>query len=154
MEASRWRPAPRDDHPLPVTGDSDPKTVAYDNMMTDFMHKYQPPGTALAETDRLDPGWRLEELEARRVKIPDKENSALHILAVKKLMPGNWGGDPQFNELFAQEVSEAQLNEAQVKALRAELGRAAAALAECGLAERAFPPEVARREHADHVHAV
>ncbi len=85
---------------------------------------------ALAEADRLDPGWRLEELEARREKIPDRENSALQIRAVKKRMPPNWGGDPQFSELFEQEVPEAQLNEAQVKALRAELGKAAAALAE------------------------
>jgi hypothetical protein len=29
---------------------------------------------AIAEADRLDPGWRLEELEARR-QIPDEENS-------------------------------------------------------------------------------
>ncbi len=85
---------------------------------------------ALAEADRLDPGWRLEELEARRAKIADKENSALHILAIMKLMPDNWRGDPQFYELFEQEVPEAQLNEAQVNWLRAELGKAPAALTE------------------------
>src|SRR5262245_16107831 len=32
---------------------------------------------ALAEADRLDPGWRYEELEARREPVPDAENSAL-----------------------------------------------------------------------------
>ncbi|MFL5329282.1 MAG: hypothetical protein ACJ8C4_10240 [Gemmataceae bacterium] len=34
---------------------------------------------AIAETDALDPGWRLEEIEAARAVIPDSENSALVI---------------------------------------------------------------------------
>jgi CubicO group peptidase (beta-lactamase class C family) len=42
--------APGNDASSPVTGDNDPKTVVFDAMMTDFMHKYQPPGAALAVT--------------------------------------------------------------------------------------------------------
>jgi N-acyl-D-amino-acid deacylase len=34
--------------PFPITGNSDPKTAAYDELMTDFMSKYRPPGAALA----------------------------------------------------------------------------------------------------------
>ncbi|MSQ93930.1 MAG: hypothetical protein EXR98_05160 [Gemmataceae bacterium] len=34
---------------------------------------------AIAEADRLDPGWRLGELEARRALVPDDKNSAVHI---------------------------------------------------------------------------
>ena len=36
---------------------------------------------ALAETDRLDPGWRFSEIEAARSVVPDAENSALRLIA-------------------------------------------------------------------------
>ncbi len=44
---------------------------------------------AIAEADRLDPGWRFEELVARRAqeRIPDAENGALHVMATAKLLP-------------------------------------------------------------------
>ena len=32
---------------------------------------------AAAEADRLDPGWRLEDLEAHRAAVPDDQNGAL-----------------------------------------------------------------------------
>src|SRR5262249_39916071 len=35
---------------------------------------------AVAEADRLDPGWRLEDLEAARRKIPDDKNGAVVVL--------------------------------------------------------------------------
>src|SRR5262245_50126484 len=38
-----------------------------------------------AEADRLDPGWRLEELEARRAVLPDEQNAALVVLSAAKL---------------------------------------------------------------------
>ncbi len=34
---------------------------------------------AIAEADRLDPGWRLEELEARRVMLPAEKNAATYV---------------------------------------------------------------------------
>jgi hypothetical protein len=84
---------------------------------------------AIAEADRLDPGWRLEELEARRAETPDKENSALHVMRVKRLLPPNWASSPPFTDLFLEEnPPEAQLSPAQVKALQQELDKAAAAL--------------------------
>jgi hypothetical protein len=45
---------------------------------------------AIAEADRLDPGWRLEELEAKRAVIPAAENSAEQVLAIKALMSTPW----------------------------------------------------------------
>ena len=42
---------------------------------------------ALAETDRLSPGWRLEDLEAERRQVPDERNAALLVLAVDGLDP-------------------------------------------------------------------
>jgi hypothetical protein len=50
---------------------------------------------AVAEADRLDPGWRLEELEANRAEVADSENSALRILAIKKAMPVKWPNLPR-----------------------------------------------------------
>jgi hypothetical protein len=45
---------------------------------------------AIAEADRLDPGWRLEELEAKRAVIPVGDNSAEEIVAIKGLLPTPW----------------------------------------------------------------
>jgi len=45
---------------------------------------------AIAEADRLDPGWRLEELEAKRAVISVAENSAEQVLAIKALIPKPW----------------------------------------------------------------
>ncbi len=85
---------------------------------------------ALAETDRLDPGWRLDELEARRAVIPDAENSARCIERVKKLMPKDWGSDSWFGDNLDDLPPEPQLNVRQIDLLRTELAKAAAALQE------------------------
>src|SRR5207253_10783856 len=42
---------------------------------------------ALAETDRLDPGWRILELEGKRTVIPDEQNSAINLINAKSLHP-------------------------------------------------------------------
>jgi hypothetical protein len=47
---------------------------------------------AIAEADRLDPGWRFEELEAKRATIPDNENGALVIVRIKDLLKPKPGG--------------------------------------------------------------
>src|SRR4051812_41698586 len=44
--------------------------------------------SAVAETDALDPGWRLEDVEASRAAVPDAENAALRVAALKRLMAG------------------------------------------------------------------
>ncbi|HJT77076.1 MAG TPA: hypothetical protein VJ739_07710, partial [Gemmataceae bacterium] len=83
---------------------------------------------AVAEADRLDPGWRLEDVEAARLQLPDQENSALQVTAVAALVPPGWAGSTAFSDLFVNLPPERQLNEAQVKALRAELQKVAPAL--------------------------
>jgi hypothetical protein len=85
---------------------------------------------ALAEADRLDPNWRLKDLEARRAVIPEGENAAVQVIAVRKLMPDGWGAKTSAGDLFAGLPPAARLNPPQAKALRAELGRVRAALVE------------------------
>src|ERR1043166_7953341 len=45
---------------------------------------------AIAEADRLDPGWRFEEMEAARAVVPDADNGALVVLAAHRLIPPKW----------------------------------------------------------------
>ncbi len=45
--------------------------------------------------DRLDPGWRMEELLAARPTMPDEKNSALEVLAALRNLPGPWPSVPQ-----------------------------------------------------------
>src|SRR4051794_39201068 len=42
---------------------------------------------ALAEADRLDPGWRWGDLEAKRANVPDEQNAALLILQLSSRWP-------------------------------------------------------------------
>jgi hypothetical protein len=102
---------------------------------------------ALDRADRLDPGWRLFELDARRADVPDEENSAHLIMASQRALPRGWpswesgigaagageGEDRHLQALargFAELSPPAALSAAQVAALRQELARAAKALAE------------------------
>jgi hypothetical protein len=50
-------------------------------------------GRIIAETDKEDPSWRLEDLEAARALIRDDQNGALCVLAAKKLLPEKWPDD-------------------------------------------------------------
>ena len=52
---------------------------------------------AAAEADRLDPGWRLQDLENSREAIAESENSALKVLAIKKMMPERPGRSEGLN---------------------------------------------------------
>src|SRR6266852_6780728 len=47
-------------------------------------------GEARAEADRLDPGWRFDELQARREATPDDQNSAFVLMAAKQALPSQW----------------------------------------------------------------
>jgi hypothetical protein len=93
---------------------------------------------AIAEADRLDPGWRLDEIEAKRANVPDAENSALCVLRVRKLMESSQSGESDKAREKAFSLSddisglppEAKLTEAQTGELRANLEKAAAALEE------------------------
>jgi hypothetical protein len=45
---------------------------------------------ALAEADRLDPGWRLSELEEARSVVPQDANSAGLVMAARNQVPFGW----------------------------------------------------------------
>ena len=45
---------------------------------------------ALAETDRLHAGWRLEDLEAARSQVPALTNGALRVLESSGELPARW----------------------------------------------------------------
>lgn len=44
---------------------------------------------AIAEVDRLDPGWRIEEIEARREVLPDASNGALRVAEIMDALPAD-----------------------------------------------------------------
>jgi hypothetical protein len=78
---------------------------------------------ALAELDEKEPGWRLEDIEARRAQVPEVQNGALHVLAARKLLPHRWP-DPAFtrahDEAFEDLVPNRRLDARQEKLLREE----------------------------------
>src|SRR5438132_8537384 len=42
---------------------------------------------AMEEADRLDPNWRMVDLEAHRKEVPDSENALVQALAALPLVP-------------------------------------------------------------------
>jgi type II secretory pathway pseudopilin PulG len=104
---------------------------------------------AIAETDRLDPRWRLEDVEADRTVVPEAENSATSAMAAKQLLPKNWpypDAPPTLPEppdalkkrqfladmvdSFPNVEPQRQLTDEQTTALRTALKGAAGALTE------------------------
>jgi hypothetical protein len=84
---------------------------------------------ALAEADRLDPGWRLQDLEAQRAPVPDEENAALQVMAAKRLLPAKWPNSKTY-QLTQQVHAPEQLTAAQFALLQAEFANAAEARTE------------------------
>jgi hypothetical protein len=72
---------------------------------------------ALAETDRLDPGWRIADLEAGRAKIPDERNGALQVLKARRLGAGGSIGMALEQQIGALPLN-VPLNAEQTAALR------------------------------------
>jgi hypothetical protein len=75
---------------------------------------------AIDEADRLDPRWRLEEIEADRFTPPPGQSAADKIVAVRRLMPGRWPGHANVsqNYKFFDDMSpEHQLNDQRIAAL-------------------------------------
>jgi hypothetical protein len=99
---------------------------------------------AIADADRLDPGWRLDELTARRKNLADEENAAMRVIAVKESLPACWpapsGTDANdrsaANDLARLEGSledlppERELDADQVQQLRQVLSTAGRAVGE------------------------
>jgi hypothetical protein len=84
---------------------------------------------AIAEVDRRDPGWRLEELEAKRAVVPDAENGALVVLTTTRFLPKDWENKPIYEAIEATPPA-AQLHPQHLDALRAELKTLAPAVEE------------------------
>jgi hypothetical protein len=74
--------------------------------------------TIIAKLDHDDPGWRFEDIEAKRKIIPDSANSALQILAVNQLQKGQSLDVPDTEELFANLPPQVRLSEKQVAFLK------------------------------------
>jgi hypothetical protein len=92
---------------------------------------------AVAEADRLDPGWRFEELEAKRAPVADDENAALRVLAATDLVKaavlaqnGFPVQDTAVEQLLKDQAPNAPLTPKQHKDLTAMIGAAGPALAE------------------------
>jgi hypothetical protein len=92
---------------------------------------------AIAEADRLDPGWRFEDLEAQRRLPPPAENSALQVVAAHSLLPPQWtvrtpveqGKDPtDVTDVLKDLRPEKRLDEQQSLQLRQDLVRVGPAL--------------------------
>src|SRR5262249_39058911 len=45
---------------------------------------------ACAEADRLDPGWRWDDLHARRPPVPVEQNATLRVLEIRRKLNGVW----------------------------------------------------------------
>jgi hypothetical protein len=93
---------------------------------------------AVAEADRLDPGWTCEDLEARRAAIPDRGNAAHCAKTAHQLLPDPWppmhADDAAAGEAIARSLGDlhppAPLSAPQIAAITAALAAAQPALAE------------------------
>jgi hypothetical protein len=77
---------------------------------------------AEAEADRLDPRWRLHEIQADRADVPDDENACLvvaHLVRETERRRIAWGSD--HGDLFDGYPPRARMNGAQLGKVRAEL---------------------------------
>jgi hypothetical protein len=93
---------------------------------------------AVAEADRLDPGWRWDELEAKRATVADADNSAFGVLRAHRLLPSpwpDWQANPTTADLdvdrgLGELTPAAPLAPEQASALAGALAAAQPALAE------------------------
>jgi hypothetical protein len=83
----------------------------------------------LAELDRREPGWRLDGLESQRQVLPPEQNSALPILAARRLFDERRIGTP-LQETVRNQPPSIQFDRRQTAALRAVLQKVRPALAE------------------------
>jgi hypothetical protein len=84
---------------------------------------------AMAEADRLDPGWRLEELEAKREEIPDEENGAIVAQTAARGIPNSWY-TKEMDDMMKNMSPPVLLSENQACILAGELFQVDAALVE------------------------
>jgi hypothetical protein len=86
----------------------------------------------LAELDRTEPGWRLEQIEAARADVPEEENSARVIVAAAGQLPKSWPSQDFPDEHFRLLPSNEMLSGEDIVRLSTELASGRAALAIAG----------------------
>jgi tRNA A-37 threonylcarbamoyl transferase component Bud32 len=78
----------------------------------------------VAELDRTDPGWRLEQIEAKRKVIPDEKNGAVQIRKVVALLrTARWPSPEADTRINQFPGPPARLSAEDVAFLRAELDK-------------------------------
>jgi hypothetical protein len=80
----------------------------------------------IAELDRSDPRWRLEDIEADRRQVPPDRNSARTVVAAFRLLPKGWR--PKIDEEIDKVPPAVALRPDQAEHLEAELKPLGAAL--------------------------
>src|SRR5262245_2066539 len=71
----------------------------------------------IAEIDRADPGWRLEEIEAARANYPPEKNAALKVAKIKGMPKQSYNQLFKLEELLSNLDPPALLNQQQIDAL-------------------------------------
>jgi hypothetical protein len=84
---------------------------------------------ALAALGREEPGWRLSQIEAGRVRVPDGENSARVVIATNGLLPPGWPVK-ELDDRFEKVTAPEQLDPGAFALLGKELDRARPAVEE------------------------
>jgi hypothetical protein len=82
----------------------------------------------LAELDRTDPGWRLEDIEAARDDVPEAENSARVIIDAAGQLPQRWPSAEFSDEHIHSLAANEMLSGEDFVRLSKELASARAAL--------------------------
>src|SRR5262249_29998023 len=86
---------------------------------------------AVKEAEADLPRWRILELEEDRPKIPDEENSALVMIALRRNRAGvSPTSVPNYDKIFEKLTPTTQLNQQQSKLIRDELAKIKKPLAE------------------------
>jgi hypothetical protein len=84
---------------------------------------------AVTELDRTEPGWRLRDIEAARAAVPEEENSARVVVAVRRLLPRGWPPQ-QLSDALNSLPPPQRLTPQQAALLEAQLQAVAPAVAE------------------------
>lgn len=84
---------------------------------------------AVAFADAHDPGWRIEELLAKRATYEDDANGAVKVMQVQSMLPKAWI-DPKVYDYLTDLRPEQLMNDQQAASVRASLKTAGPALVE------------------------
>lgn len=79
-------------------------------------------GSTVADLDATDPGWRLEEIEAARAVVPERQNSAALCRELRGLFPAPWP-DTGFVEKMTRNTLPERLDDERMKSLAVEMKR-------------------------------